>query len=262
MKKLIIAMVIIVPWSTSALAFDPMGPPTAGLRKGQFSAGAEYVFSEIDVEADGLTIDGLTFGDTTIKNITSNKVYANIGYGLTNEWDVFLRLGVADADIDKSGNRSNLGSLLGNSDFGFAVGGGAKFTFFESEKIKWGVLTQISWGELDFDRKSFSIMGVDGTISADIDIIEIQIAIGPTYQLMENVSIYGGPFLHFLDGDADLSGTLNGTPGKGSTDIEQDSMVGGYVGTEINLTESVDFNIEFQGTGAGYALGMGLIYRF
>jgi len=261
-RNWIMVMVVLLLCHSEVLAFDPMGPPTAGLKQNQFSAGAEYLYSEIDLEADGTPTLGL--GSDVIKSIESNKVYGRLGYGLTDDWEIFVRLGAADADPDKSDNSDNVAGYIGGSDYGFAIGGGTKVTFHESEdgKLKWGVLAQMSWTDLDFDRKSYSIGGHNVIFSTDIEVLEVQIALGPTYELNDTISIYGGPFFHIVDGDADLKGSIDGSPGKVSTDLEQDSLFGGYVGMEFELTDNLDYNIEFQGTGGGNALGMALVYKF
>jgi hypothetical protein len=44
-------------------------------------------------------------------------------------------------------------------------------------------------------------------------------------------SIYGGPFLHFIEGEIDYENII-------TTDIEQESEIGGFFGLNTEITES------------------------
>jgi len=250
MKKVIVVMMAVVLWNTSVFAFDPMGPPTAGLKQGQYSIGIEHLRGEMDIDYDNITVGGVSFGSLTLDDIKITKAYANFGFGVTDNLEVFLRPGIVKDE---------------DSDSGFAIGAGVKATFFESAdgKGKWGILAQLSWASLEYDDESGFVGATPVSITnQEADIIEVQIALGPTYQLDENISIYGGPFLHFINGDTDAIFTVSGVPYEASADIEQDSIFGGYIGMEIKLAENTNGNIELQGTGSGYALGAGLIWKF
>ncbi len=70
----------------------------------------------------------------------------------------------------------------------------------------WGGLFQISWFSSE-DTGTLVSAGHTITGTQEIDAYQIQIAVGTTYE-MEGLSIYGGPFLHFIGGDYDWSGTV------------------------------------------------------
>lgn len=281
------AVFIVVAMCTlSVLAFDPMGTPTAGLKhfqltvkypnwtetlppppppEGQFSVGFEYMYSNIDIRTKNISPD--TFDSATIDNIEMDKIYTNIGMGLTDDWEIFVRLGTSDARIDsgdRGDNEDNFGGRLGDSDFGFAIGGGTKITFAKSKdgKLKWGVLAQMMYSSIDFDSTTFSSGGTTVAGSPEGDLYEVQVAAGPTYILMEGVSVYGGPFLDFIGGTLDVDGTINGVPGKFSADLREDTWFGGYVGAEIDIIKNMAVNAEFQSTGDDYAIGGGVKFRF
>jgi hypothetical protein len=257
----IIVFVLFFPLMFEAKAMDFMGPPTAGLKQGQSSVGIEYMRSNMDIEADGIPELGLV--STTVENVEMNKIYENLGLGITDDAEIFLRLGAADAEPDKGDNSDNLAGYIGGSDFGFAIGGGIKATLSKSEDdtVKWGILAQMSWADLDFDTKSYSLGGYTVSGSAEVEIIEVQVAVGPTVKLREGISIYGGPFLHIIDGDADLK-SIDGWSGTVSTDLEEDSAFGGYVGTQIDLDTNTALNIEGQFTGGGWGVGGGIVWKF
>ena len=104
----------------------------------------------------------------------------------------------------------------------------------------------------------------------EIDWWEIQIAVGPTWQMNDSICIYGGPFLHFVDGNAEGkftgTATIGGTdfPGtaKESVDFEEDSMFGGFVGAQFDLAQNTSCYVEYQLTGSASAFGAGIIWKF
>jgi hypothetical protein len=247
--------------NSAAFAFDPMGPPTAGQRGlGRAGIGVEYVWSEMDIEAEGISsLDILT---DTVENFKVGKTYANLGLGTSDGSEIFLRVGIGEADPDRGGNAENIGGYLGKSDECFLLGGGAKFTLCKNENISWGLLTQMSWTEFDFDQRTSTINGHSATLSTDAEFIEVQIAVGPTLEIGDALSVYGGPFLHFVGGKLELDGTIDGSDSEVTSDLEQESILGGYVGLQLDLSKNMDMSVELQGTGAGYALGASLRYKY
>ncbi len=302
MKKIVFKLLFtfILFFSLSiALALDPMGPPVAELQKGQFSAGAEYSSSRMDLSLNEgkITRRGYVNGSLTtvsygplkrytLSDLYMNKVWAKISYGVTEDWDVFVRLGVADMDFDYSKRMDCVNNVcqvfpLGqkfNGHTDFAIGLGTKVTFYKKENLKLGGLFQISWCQSDGkDRGSLpsasSITGVGTSYShsVDVDLVEIHVALGPDYQLTDNISVYGGPFFHFVDGKIKgryyesgktSTGTLVGYSSDYSYDIDQRAFFGGYVGLEMDVTKDVSANIEYQHTSAADALALNLTWKF
>lgn len=220
-KKLLLVAVILMVVTlagSAALALAPMGPPTAGLKTGQFRVGVEYAYSDVDMELDGDELDG----------VTSNMIFANLGYGVMDDWEGFVRLGAANVDVEDF-----------SGDYGFAWGLGTKVTFLKQENLNWGALFQINWLSSEDEDVEF-------------DFYDMQIAVGPTYKLSDTLSIYGGPFAHLIDGDVS----------DGNGDIEENSAFGGYVGAEAALAENTSLFGEVQFTGAGWAIGTGIGWKF
>jgi len=228
----------------------------------------------MDLEADGFAFSfasgRITFPSDTIENIKSNKVYANLASGLQDNGEVFLRLGAMDASPDTGDNQGNWAGFVGDSDYEFAVGAGAKFNFGQSQDGAhiWSLVAQTSYASLDLDIKTSTILKVPvtpkptATLTAEVDIWEVQIALGYTRRFGDRFRVYCGPFLHFVSGDADIKGSIDGVATKASTDLEQDSDIGGYVGAEWSRGGDFSFCVEWQFTSGGYALGAGLIWRF
>lgn len=266
-SMLLIALMLICLFSPSAFGLDPMGPPAATLKQGQFRAGAEYSYSQMDIEANnpdfrlfGISTPGI-IGSGTIEDLKSNKFYTNLGFGLVDQWEVFIRLGAGDVRPDKSNNSANVAGYIGNSDYGFALGGGTKMTFWESEdgKLALGALAQIGWTSVDFNEID-TVVGY--SVATEIDLLEVQIAFGPTFRPIEGVSFYGGPFFHIVSGEADLDGTILGVPATLSVDLEQESIFGGYVGAQVDIGEHLSLHVEGQFTGDASAVATGVALKF
>jgi hypothetical protein len=236
-KKLLLVAVVLTVLAlagSSALALAPMGPPTAGLKTGQFSIGVEYAYSDVDMttvwhffDLEGEKLDG----------VTSNMILGNLGYGIMDEWEAFARLGVANVDYDD-------GDFSG--DYGFAWGLGTKVTFLKQGNLNWGALFQMTWTNSEDEDVKF-------------DFYDIQIAVGPTWKLSDTLSIYGGPFVHFINGDADF---VDEDDVSYTANIEEDSAGGGYIGAEAALADNTSLFGEVQFTGAGWAIGTGVKWKF
>ena len=203
-----------------------------------------------------------------------NKVYANLGYGITDNWEAFIRLGGASGKFDykrQATGEPNYTAIQLDNDFAFAYGFGTKVTLWEqSPELKWGGLFQMSWAKWDTTTKGKDYAGgaVVGVYSdsAEISINEIQLAAGPTWTPTQGVSIYGGPFLHFVYGDLEENGkeydALGSESWKGSYDISEDSCFGGYIGAQIQLGENACVSAEWMTTGDADAFGASVICRF
>ena len=251
-KKLLlltVVFIVVALTGSAALALAPMGTPTAGLKQGQFRAGVDYSFSETDLE--------LKWSDATdtIKDLQSNGIWANLGYGLADMWEAFVRLGAANGEFDKIETAEGDEDVGFDGDYGFSFGFGTKYTFWQQqENLNWGTLFQINW--LNTEDKILTGDDEDGASESkvEVDAYEIQIAVGPNWKATDSLSIYGGPFLHFLNGDLDTEDETG--------DLEQESEFGGYVGSQVDLAENTSLYGELQFTGDAWAFGTGIAWKF
>ena len=260
---------VLMVGGSAAFALDPMGPPTAGLRQGQFEEGIEYSYGTMDLklnngiwieQLDGVFYDSGNADSLTLRNFKTNKAYFNLGYGIIDGLDVFLRLGATNVtfgdsiweDAEKFDNHAD-----------FTVGCGIKATFYEHDNLKLGGLFQASWAEFDGQLNAAHWAAAD---FVEMSVTEIQVAVGPTYKLADHISIYGGPFFHFVVGDLDdkFSEASGGglLTSKYSWDVNESSIFGGYIGAQVDIAENCSFNIEYQQTAAADALSVGFVWRF
>ena len=265
-----LAFIIIGLGGSNAFALDLLGPPTAEVEKGMFRGGIEYSFSEMDmklIEGKGIVyrngelLDSGNANSLTIKDFEVNRLYANVGYGLFENGEVFIRMGAANAEFGDSIWEE--GENFDNK-YNFAIGAGLKATMYESFAWKIGGVFQINRTELDgkIDSSSWTIPQPQ---FAEISTTELQIAIGATYMYSSRVSIYGGPFAHFISGDFDYDFTKITSEldtGEFSWEINDNFTYGGYIGAKYKFAKRFSANIEYQHTSDADVFGANIMMRY
>ena len=271
----VFASVVVCSSAPIALALDPMGPPVAEFEQGQFKAGLEFSYSEMDLEVtNGTFIEFLDGVDPitgelipksfTLKNFEAAKTFANLGYGFTDNVEGFLRIGGTRAEFVDSlwvdSEEFESGSNL-------AIGAGLK-AFIELGGLKVGGIIQGSYAEYQGELDAPQWPAPD---FVEIDLTEVQLALGASYTTW-SFSIYGGPFLHLISGDLYDNETLlfieedTEVPGLLNTeyvwDLDEDSIFGGYIGAQLEVAEGCSVNVEYQKTAAADAFGASIFWRF
>lgn len=277
---------------SAAFALDPMGPPRAtgepGLGAGSssgetdyildpfqpslgstehvahYSVGADFSFSKIDLELtngnwtnpDSDPTSG-TLGDVTVKDFETIKLYGTVGYGFTKNWEAFLGFGATKAEFGDElwGSGESF-----DSGIGFGARGGVRTTIFEIPEynLQIGGLLQLNWanydGELDVPQDVQT-----GPDFVDIDLTEMQIAMGATYLWKEGFSVYGGPFVYYISGDLESS-TFEGFDI--TWDIDAGPIWGAYLGAQYDISRNCVINLEYLHTSDASALGASLIFLY
>jgi hypothetical protein len=250
----------------NAFALDPMGPTTASLNQGQTEIGIDYIKSTMDVElTQGKWIESFngTFNGAgeavsfDLKDFETSKIYANFGYGIWDNCELYLRLGGVNTEFGDSiweaGEKFD-----GDTSFSFCLG--SRATFYESGDLKIGRLIQLSYTSMEGDLTAAQWPQPD---AVDIDLLEIQIAVGPTFTAPNGSSFYCGPFFHYVDGDLEDTYTeASGITSKYSWDIDETAMFGGYLGAQLNIAENTFLNLEYQRTSGADAFGLSFLCRF
>lgn len=265
-------LVLISISGTEVFALDPFGPPTTSLMEGQYEFGLSYSNSSMDLEMGSSkytelnlvtseTISGKT-DSFTLKDFEENKIYANLGYGIWDYCDIYIRLGIVNAEFGDSIWKT--GEEFDNqSDISFCIG--SRATFYEEGNLKIGRIIQLSWASLDGRLKAPHWTEDE---SSDIEIIEIQAAVGPTYTTENGVSYYGGPFLHFVTGDVTekFNDTYTSTGQDYSAeytwDLNEASNLGAFFGVQFDDGEYTSLNLEYILTADADLYSLSLSYRF
>ncbi len=251
-------------------ALGPLGTTITNLEPGQFQLGLEYCRSSMDLKlingtfidsVDGSLNDSGKSIDLTLKEFEQTNSFVNFGYGIDRNWEVFLRLSTTKAKFGDSLLRE--GEKF-ESDSTPALGGGIKATLYDGRYFKIGGLIQANWAHYN-GRLSSPQRPLPQFVETNIK--EIQIALGANYMLIDSIWIYGGPLIHFLKGEFDNTLIQEAKTGtfqviESSWDIEQDSLYGGYLGTQVEIGKNCYMNIEYQFTGAADAFGAGILLGF
>jgi len=283
------AVSLICMGCATAAALAPFGPPRATIGAGRWTIGVDYARQTTDLQSFGTYREGYFDGSSyqwyckynqfELKELESNLIFGKIGYGLADTWDLFARVGVSDTKGDwlvssiDSGGPAATDFFQGgeqfslDSSFALAWGAGSRMTVAETGDIAWGAILQMTWLNPKGSRSSWtdpqdSDIAIDATI--DLQYWEIQLAAGPTLNL-GSVWLYGGPFLSFTKGGADVQGTwsdmdING-PIQATHDLREDAKFGGYGGMQLNLAENLCLYAEGQFTGGGWGIGAGGVWR-
>jgi hypothetical protein len=252
MKRLIVITIGVMLMSSQVLAFDLMGPTTSRLKdSGKTSVAVEYFWSCMELDADGIPDLGLT--SDTIDDFEIDKTTANLALGMGRGSEIFFRFGVTDADTANNDDWGGIPSNMGSSDEVLVLGGGIKWTLYQDTSFGWGLLTQVSWAYVGAHNV---------TLSPEFEIVEVQLATGPTLKLNKDITIFGGPFLYFLNGSADFEGTIDGSSTTVSADLDQESILGGYIGAGLDLGQNANIAVEIQATSGNYGMGGQLVWKF
>ena len=99
--------IILAVSAATVWAGAPLGPPMATLEKGDVSFAFEYAHENMDLSVDGTCIESIVSGGSNaykqkfeIDDLEANMFFARLTYGLTDQWDVYVRLGAADGQDD------------------------------------------------------------------------------------------------------------------------------------------------------------------
>jgi hypothetical protein len=278
---------IVAVLASGAFAF--IGPPTAGLNQGQWSEGGNYSYSTQDV--DTILVSWHEVGSNTVtdpnlassydevgrKNLTItdlavNRYYGRIGYGLSDDLEFYVQLGLADVkghykyknvyepnDITEGGI---------NFDNDFTWGIGTKYTFYRKDNIALGVALQYdafgadkSW-KYTYTDETYTERGRETT---EIDVQNLIVALGPTVDF-GRWQLYGGALFSYLvvDHSFTCKGTWtdSSTPGitggsfydKETGNTSQNNY-GGYIGGKFDICKKCNLGVEYQANSDGWGLG-------
>ena len=175
-----------------------------------------------------------------------------------------------DSLVDQLGvpQEYSLDSL--DSDFGFAFGVGTRGTFCRSGPWAFGGLVQATYfmpGDSDIDtpirsgERAWCRSGMP-----NFDFWEAQVSLAASYQV-DTLRLWAGPFLQFVMGDLDRDGEVLfdgdnlGDTFDASSDLQQESEIGGHFGGDWSINQQVDLWVEGQVTGDSWFVGVGLLLK-
>jgi len=186
--------------------------PTEGV-----NIGGGYLYSSADLDV----------GDATLKQ---NLVYIRLGAGLSENFEVYVRGGVADLEIESYDDSAAP-----------YVGGGLKALFME--------------------RRNFKLGGfVDGDFFSDYDNNDLEVS--SLYEInaglnleteIEGAKLYAGPVFYVREMDIEAAGE--------SETVEEDGNIGGFVGASWKVKDRININAEVQ-FKTDFSGGIEILYNF
>ncbi len=264
---------------SAAPAGAPLGPATAFLGEGRWAVGGEYAYEQMSLEASG-TVTEQFLNDTTffwtqpaqIDDLTSNMFFGTLAFGICDTWDIFARIGAADAKDKIVALQADADAVQRQNDFdgsfGLAWGVGTRATFYRSGPWSFGGLMQVTWfrpGSSDFSIDDPLIPDESWVGDMKLDYWQAQAALAATYQV-DKWRFWAGPFLQFIRGDMDFNGTavLDGagvSTIRWTGDLQESTQVGGHFGANWEVSDVFDVWVGGQITGDSWLVGIGALLR-
>jgi hypothetical protein len=282
MEKRILMLAVITAvgvFGSASIAGGPLGPPRAFVGHGKWLVDIEYAHEDMDLKSTGRAhsylYDGTPLDSAStkfhIEDIESDVIFGSLAYGLWESWDVYVRLGAANAkdDLEEHGLFAAPGESYNfDGSHGFAWGVGTRATFCQCGRWTFGAVGQVTWvnpGDDDVSWAGDTGEGSTSTISGDADLNwrQFQVGIGATYQA-DGWWVYGGPCLFFVNGDlkATLTETVDGSEYhyKYRHDLREEAEFGGWLGVGCNLPQNARCYAEAQIYGDGWLIGGGVLF--
>jgi len=261
-KRMLLSVMVMGMLCSASFALAPMGPPMAGLDQGTYGAFVGYAHSDMTLEISGpVSTNG---GEAVLNDVQNDTYFVGLGYGVSNDWELYGAIGFTSAEFP-----GDTGAPDFEGDDGFCFGIGTKRTLAQDGDTTWGVLGQYTQGKSEDNIRSRSgatwgngsiNVGLGGGAppvrGTKLEWYEVQLAMGPTVPLSEDVAVYGGPFLHFAEADLEVRGSRT------EYDLEQKLQLGAYLGTLISLGDpNASLMAEFLYTGEGWGFGIAAMFK-
>lgn len=220
LRQLAVVVVAVGVFCSAALAGAPLGPPRSLVEHGEWAVNFEYGREEMDLKACGKMHEAAIVGGVPvplpsadvvmqIEDLTANMFFGSLEYGLCDRWEVFLRLGIADAQDDVKHEAFD-GGLSFDGDYGFAWGAGTKMTICQHGDWTFGGVVQVTWlypdeSDIEWTNPADSLDTFSG--EAELEMRQFQAGIGATLD-MDSWFLYGGICWLFMRGDMDFEGSF------------------------------------------------------
>jgi hypothetical protein len=267
--------------STLLFAVDPLGPPKASLAPGQLSLALDYSYSDLQL----VDVSGSKTSRVDIDNM--HTTYLTLSMGALEWLEVFVRVGGVAMDGSKLEDGSWSYTRWGGSknyqydydyDWDWIYGGGLRVTFGSVGDVTFGAVGTFSYAELDGDYCRTTIWNCSderswygpqvGTLDAKLQ--QISVGVGATWQVFENLAVYGGGLFHHvrlkMDTEREYSYSSRHYWSSDSSTVfdndDRESMFGGYLGVLWGITPDVSLSLEGACTGDGVGGSASLAFAF
>ena len=197
---------------------------------GQISQEVGYFWSHGDWAADDKDFDDA--------DITQSEVYIQAGYGLSDDWETYFRVGAADFKIKDP----IPDEFVDNEDFDMEddlkpfVTLGARGLFYRGSFFNLGAFVQGSYFSSYDDKKTVELAA--GTTSLKMDFRD-HWAVNAGVALQAEVggfSAYVGPILYFSRGTLDFEASALGITETRSSTYEEHNNLGAVAGISVPVS--------------------------
>lgn len=196
---------------------------------GQISQEIGYFWSQGEWEADDRGFDDV--------DITQNEIYFQAGYGLSDDWETYFRIGGADFKIENPVPDEFVGDedFDMEDDFEPYVTLGARGLFYRGSFLNLGAFVQGSYYSTYEDKKRAELPG--GTTTLMLEFRDHwAVNAGAALQTeLGGVSLYAGPILYFSRGTVKLEASALGITERQSSTYEEKTDFGGVAGISVPL---------------------------
>ncbi|MDT8442141.1 MAG: hypothetical protein RQ723_10815 [Desulfuromonadales bacterium] len=232
------------------------GPAKSRLDAGQIYLGAGYNWlSE--------KYDSGSFSDDDLES-DQNQVYAQAGVGLPAGWEIYVRGGVADYELDDPYVFLDSGET--SDDLRPFVGLGIGGPIFRGNTLTIGPFAQVSYFSDYETSKRGGFSTPQGVINGKEEIFfdnALNIDLGFTFEVsIEGALLYGGPVYSYYD--SSIESTFVSDSGLRSSrdeDVSLDAPFGVFVGISWPLGNNLHLDLEGQ-FRSGANLTSKLLYQF
>lgn len=277
-KKLILCLVLMLGASAYATGF--IGPPMAEIEAGRWDLGFEYSSSSEDmdtlslsgIESDRYDESGQAYSaNANLTDLETTQYAGVVSYGLSNDWQVSAKLGMAAITAQTSSTVNGSESL----DFGnnFIYGVGTKFNYYKIEDTVWGISAQLNLLNGDCSRRETGTTTHDSndydyteSITYEIDSYDLILAIGPTLDT-GGIRAYGGLYYHQFSGDYSENRYNEDdypywTRTDVSGDLEASSSIGLFLGVQLLFVGDTNLKGELAISSDSFGFAIGGGYTF
>ncbi len=235
-RNLIVSLVLVaMACASGAFAAQPLGGP-AEAEKGKWAFDVGYFYSQ-----DRWTSNTLS-GNFDPK-VSTYSYFGQLGYGVAQGWDVYLRAGVVDAKLVQS-------SINFSTNGNFFIGAGVHGKLFEKKdwNLKLGPIANVTYYSPWTDRDRNMLPTGTGVSSISIrDHYSVNVGLGFQWTPTQFFTLYGGPFWNYEKAKLSPTGMIRGIPfSGGSTNIEGDKSFGSRLGVRIPFKDQFSVNFEAQ----------------
>lgn len=227
-----VAAAVALGLCNTVLGLNYLGPPTTRIKQGQWYIGASYADSKQDIEFDT---------DIELDDLEQKATLGRVGVGLaTDRLEVFGLFGMTELEQYNFETDDEL--LLGA---GFRV----TMQLDKVNNLDWGITGQVTYSK--FEDQSIVI-----TTPTDYELAlaEVLFGAGPCWRPGPWM-LYGGVLVQWITGDMD-------TTVLGDFDVNEQSLVGAYLGGGVDLGEHWTVAVEGQATPDAYGVAAGVQLQF